>query len=342
MPTDALSNIANSFAPQPETIALYPFLGADPSHIDLTDPAVQAALGGLIDGIYGNLFGRAADAGGKAYWTDQMTSGAVGIGSAVLAIANGALGADAIDVRNKIVVALDFTDRVTAVEPSTSPSALVAAAHAVLTGVDGLASHDESVIAGMNATTLFIETPTQLNTLQIADAAPSEAELASINQTVHPCILQFTGGGATVDASAIPATTYFDALGTGYVDITNLSDTQHVAAFSGGSHLAGQFTISSAPGNTILNLDLAFVSVYLGGRELNGVIPYDGIGLSGLTQINITSNGPGLKRDRGHLRCEILVLASTTNTLRSPAPPTWSLVRRRPTPSFPPSMSRRD
>ena len=33
----ALTNIANSFEPQPETIALYPFLGG--TNINLADPA---------------------------------------------------------------------------------------------------------------------------------------------------------------------------------------------------------------------------------------------------------------------------------------------------------------
>ncbi len=52
----ALTNIANSFTPQPETIALYPFLG---ENLDLTTPAGQAGLNAFISSLYMNLFGHA-------------------------------------------------------------------------------------------------------------------------------------------------------------------------------------------------------------------------------------------------------------------------------------------
>jgi hypothetical protein len=140
----ALTNIANSFTPQPETIALYPFL-ANPNP-NYNDPTVQAGLNTFIENVYGNLFGHAADSGGLTYWTGQIESGAVGLGAAVLAIANGAQGSDATILQNKIAVALDFTTLTTAAKVPVT-AALVAEAKAVLAGVDGISLNDASVTA---------------------------------------------------------------------------------------------------------------------------------------------------------------------------------------------------
>ena len=153
----ALTNIANSFAPQPETYALYPILSTP--GLNLQSGSAQAALGTFINNVYLNLFGRAADASGRAYWLGQVTSGAIGLGAAALAIANGAQGADAIDVQNKVTVALDFTTRTSAAGlglGSSLPASYVTAMHSVLSGVDGGALNDASVTAGENATSAYI------------------------------------------------------------------------------------------------------------------------------------------------------------------------------------------
>src|SRR5580658_1358049 len=99
----ALTNIADSFTPQPETLALYPFLANVGTN--LTTPTAQAGLATFIASVYENMFDRAADTNGAAYWVGQITSGAVGLGAAVLDIANGALGNDSIELQNKITVA---------------------------------------------------------------------------------------------------------------------------------------------------------------------------------------------------------------------------------------------
>jgi probable HAF family extracellular repeat protein len=140
----ALTNIANSFTPQAETIAIYPFL-SNPSP-NYSDPTVQAGLMTFIENVYGNLFDHVADSGGLAYWTGQIESGAVGLGAAVLAIANGAQGSDATILQNKITVALDFTNLTTAANVPTT-AALVAEAKTVLAGVDGVSLNDASVTA---------------------------------------------------------------------------------------------------------------------------------------------------------------------------------------------------
>ena len=141
----SLTNIANSFAPQAETEAIYPFL-SNP-HPNFSDPTVQAGLATFIGNVYENLFDRAGDSGGVGYWTGQIESGTVGLGAAVLAIANGAIGSDATVLENKIMVALDFTNltRAANLDTALATPALVAEAKTVLAGVDGLSFDDASV-----------------------------------------------------------------------------------------------------------------------------------------------------------------------------------------------------
>jgi hypothetical protein len=140
----ALTNIANSFTPQAETIAIYPFL-SNPNP-NFSSPTVQTRLNTFIENVYGNLFGHTADSGGSTYWTGQIESGAVGLGAAVLAIANGASGSDATILQNKIAVALDFTNLTTAANLSTNATYL-AEAKTVLAAVDGVSLNDASVTA---------------------------------------------------------------------------------------------------------------------------------------------------------------------------------------------------
>ena len=162
----ALTNIANSFTPQPETIAAYPFLGS--SNVNLSDPAVQAQVGTLISNVYQNLFGHAPDSGGATYWLGQLTSGAIPLGKAVLAIANGATGPDAIILENKIAVALDFTTRTTAANLTVN-SALLAEAKTVLAGVDAVSLNDASVTSAEALTTAYIATAPHASAAGVPD-----------------------------------------------------------------------------------------------------------------------------------------------------------------------------
>lgn len=115
---DALKNIANSFTPQPETQKLYPFLNSAKA----LGTDTQYSISGFLDSVYTNLFNHVADTGGKAYWTNQILSGQVGLGASILTIANGALGADDTTVRSKINTAygLTTTDTIVSVTPSAS------------------------------------------------------------------------------------------------------------------------------------------------------------------------------------------------------------------------------
>ncbi len=197
----ALTNIANSFTPQPETIALYPFLGG--TDIDLSTPAAQASLSAFIGSVYENLFGHAADTNGATYWLGQITNGAVGLGAAILAIANGATGSDAIEVENKVSVALDFTTRTGAAGLGVTapvPASFFTAAREVLTGVDGTSLNDASVTAGMNATSAYIAGSIKTATTALAASINSPVTVSLSNAAIDPGTgdhtIQFMPGAA--------------------------------------------------------------------------------------------------------------------------------------------------
>ena len=170
----ALTNIANSFTPQAETIAIYPFL-SNPTP-NFSNPTVQAGLTTFLENVYNNLFGHAADSGGLSYWTGQIETGAVGLGAAVLAISAGAQGSDATILQNKITVALEFTSLTNAADLPTN-SALLAEANNTLVGVDGTYLNDASVTTAVAAIAPWIAGQ-QGTVALVGSAAPAVHELA--------------------------------------------------------------------------------------------------------------------------------------------------------------------
>ena len=126
----ALTNISNSFAPQPETLALYPFLGSGP--LSPNNPADVSGVQTLVHNIYENLFNRTVDAatdGGATYWVNNILNGTVALGQAILDIANGATGADAQTVMEKVVVGDYFESVVATMSPQPLTALVVEEAY---------------------------------------------------------------------------------------------------------------------------------------------------------------------------------------------------------------------
>ncbi|NHZ32167.1 DUF4214 domain-containing protein [Massilia rubra] len=91
----AVKQLMDNFGNSAESAALYPGSTAD-----------------FLKGVYLNLFGRAPDAEGQAYWTKQIDTGVVSKGAAAYNILTGAIdakGADALTVAKKVVIASAFT-----------------------------------------------------------------------------------------------------------------------------------------------------------------------------------------------------------------------------------------
>ena len=66
-----------------------------------------------VDQVYQNLFGRAADPAGKAYWVGQLNAGLVTIGTLVATMEADALGVDIGTINNRLTFAIDFTVNLT-------------------------------------------------------------------------------------------------------------------------------------------------------------------------------------------------------------------------------------
>ncbi len=87
------TNIANTFALQTEAKNLYGFLASPPSQVNANDPVQVAGATAMIIAVYQNLFNRTVTStdAGVTYWVNQILTQQVGIGTAIYAIANGAL-----------------------------------------------------------------------------------------------------------------------------------------------------------------------------------------------------------------------------------------------------------
>jgi len=243
----AMTNIANSFTPQAETIALYPFL-SNPN-ANYSDPTVQAGLATLVGNVYENLFDRAADSGGLAYWTGQIESGAVGLGAAVLDIANGAQGADAVLLQNKITVALDLTTLAAAANLPAS-AAFLTESHAILIGV----TSDVATI-----------TPAE-NTINALVAGTASVITGTVNNETlaggsHGYDILFPAGGADTinlsSASHAIETIYFgttvSASGTAVVPITNASGVTQQGFWGNASAASGLSANTSSDMSVVHN-----------------------------------------------------------------------------------------
>ena len=87
----SLSDIAQSFSVQVESVGTYPYLA---------NPA-SASVATFLTSVYANLFNRAPDTAGLGYWTGEINSGRSNVGNAIINIISGAQGADITTLANK-------------------------------------------------------------------------------------------------------------------------------------------------------------------------------------------------------------------------------------------------
>lgn len=66
----------------------------------------------IVNEIYQNLFGRAAETGGLEHWAGLMDNGTISIDDVVVYIADAASGNDSVAFNGKVAAATLFTDRV--------------------------------------------------------------------------------------------------------------------------------------------------------------------------------------------------------------------------------------
>ena len=93
----SLVAIAQSFSVQAEATSLYPYL-------------VSAGAGGapaFLSAVYANVFNRAIDGEGQAYWMAELSS-RESVGRVILDMISGARGNDRLPVNNKATVGVEY------------------------------------------------------------------------------------------------------------------------------------------------------------------------------------------------------------------------------------------
>jgi hypothetical protein len=140
------NTIAADFAASPEAKSLYPFL---------TTPDVSSPTS-FITAVYANLFNRAPDAAGQAFWEQQLSSGAVSPADAIDAIIKGATTApDSTILTNKNTVGLDF-----ATDAGNTPGFTFdlngASGSAATSAISGVTEDTSTVIAAQAATDAYL------------------------------------------------------------------------------------------------------------------------------------------------------------------------------------------
>lgn len=147
----SLADIANSFATSPEAIATYPFFSF---------PELVSAET-FLKSVYLNLFGRAIDADGLAYYSEQLSSGTTPVGQILAQIIGNAAtnegSADQKFLANKVSVGLDWATT------AANKAGFVfndAAKNSASTVLDSVNATDASVTAAKAATADFFSAPT--------------------------------------------------------------------------------------------------------------------------------------------------------------------------------------
>ncbi|MDY0961317.1 DUF4214 domain-containing protein [Massilia sp. CFBP9026] len=158
----------------------------------------------IVDQLYTNLFGRPADATGRAYWVDLLDKGTIKVDTIVYEVSLAALTTDKEAVENKVAAATAFTaalDTPAEVAGYTGDAAL-ALAKAFITGVTtdatlatatAPAALTASVAAVVNAGTPFsLETSLasylsaqNAKTVVLADLAENEDVAAALEAAGH-------------------------------------------------------------------------------------------------------------------------------------------------------------
>jgi hypothetical protein len=165
------ASTAASFSVQTETIGLYPFL-ASPS------TASQAQITSFIESVYADLFDRAADSGGLAYWDSYLTNNLGNpqtVGDFILTVIRGALGTDQTTISNKVTVADYFTQELAAAGIGYT-SAASTLAHSAIASVTSAAS---TVLAAESTISSWVATTTQSTDAEVALVGMSHTSLLS-------------------------------------------------------------------------------------------------------------------------------------------------------------------
>lgn len=218
-----IEQIAQSFFDQTETQTLYP--------TGTTDSA-------FVTSIYTNLFNRAPDADGLAYWVADLAAG-TSRSVMIEAMKNGALGTDATIIANKATVGLAYV--AAGLEGTTFSLASVTADTATVTAAQ---TSIDLLVSPIQALTVGTETVTGTannDTISGVTSSLSTAKTMDATDTID--------GAAGTDTLNVTMNTSFTGFTTGSVaNVENINLTN-------GSTVAKTFDASGITGATAYSID---------------------------------------------------------------------------------------
>ncbi|QJD99293.1 DUF4214 domain-containing protein [Massilia forsythiae] len=166
--------------------------------------------GARITDIYQQLFNRAPDAAGVAYWLDVMNNGKTSLANVAIAIMNGAQGSDGQLVELRKQAMDSFTTQVQSSGSSYSGYAAVEAARVLVRAVTletGAKDMDMLVKAAVSFADTATKTPavvdaiaTGTTLLALFDTARGNADPAALAQTLADTAKAAAGNPATLDS----------------------------------------------------------------------------------------------------------------------------------------------
>ena len=242
----------------------------------------------IVDQLYQNIFGRAAEVDGLVYWAAELTAGRQTVASMALQLSYSAQGTDADTVSNRIEAANSFTTSLNTAGEITGYSGddAAASARAWLATVTDTASKD-TAIAGVDTA--------------VSDAVTAGSTDAAQTFTLTTGIDKFTGGSGN---------DIFNADNTGASEVTSTADT--LDGSTGDSDALNIFsdgTLGAAPstGNIeTLNLydedsDFTATTTFAGVNTMNfirgdGQVDFavgNSVTTVGLQDIAVDGNGGG-------------------------------------------------
>jgi hypothetical protein len=288
--TTNLTSAAASFSVQLEAAADYPFLGLD----------TVAAIPAFINQVYQNLFNRAPDAAGLAFWTAQLTANLgnpFAVGNFILNVISGAAtgGADDLTLQNKVALASMITSNAqasglvfnanTIAETKALVAATTSAAGSVATEFAAWTTYVTTLGLGPNTFQLTTGIDGFSASLPgaIFNAAPSVSAAGLANNTLNAGdSLTDTNGDGTLNDTTVAIIVGLNADPPFATNVT-LSGIKTLNISATGFTLGG--FQGNVTGLTVVNDNSSTGGVLLGftGQGLNTL----------LTNVNITAYGGG-------------------------------------------------
>jgi len=206
----------------------------------------------IVDKLYQNIFGRAAEAAGLISWATALTDGSETVASIALQLSYSAQGTDADTFNNRVTAATAFTDGLTTAAEITGYSGTAAAASAatwLATVTD-----DASLVTAVAGVDTAIS-----DAVAIGNADPVNAFVLTTG------IDTFTGGNATDT---------FTADNTGAAEVTSTADTLDGGDGTGDSlTIFSDGTIGAAPATS----NIEILNVYDEDTNFSSLTTYAGV-----------------------------------------------------------------